>query len=112
MLGLASRPSSVTIASSSPAGAIVSSEARPNLFESISPIVRAALALATLITSASARREVVSPASSVTPAAEHERELEVEPGQEVGRPAPGQQPHVLVSSPGVTITRIRSSTTS
>ena len=60
----------MTITSSSCAGAIDTSDARPNLVESISPTVRPAAARAALTTSASGRREVVSPASSVSPAAD------------------------------------------
>ena len=61
---------SVTMASSSCARAIDSSDERPNLVASISPMLRSALARAALTTSASGRRAVVRPWSSVTPAAE------------------------------------------
>ena len=107
-----SSPSSVTIASSSSARAIVNSDALPNLFESISPTVRAAFARATLMTSASALRDVVRPASSVTPAHEQNASSKFSPDRKsvVQRPASSRM--CWSSSPGVTITRIRSSTSS
>ena len=91
-----SSPSSVTIASRSSARAIVSSDARPNLFESISPIVRAAFALRDVdhVGQRAPRRR--QPGVERHARARAERELEVQPGQEVGRPAAGEQPHVLV----------------
>ena len=49
---------------------MVSSELRPNFDESISATLRPATARAALTTSASGRREVVRPCSSVTPAAD------------------------------------------
>ena len=97
---VSSRPSSVTITSSSCAGAIETSDARPNLLASISPTVRPAAARAALTTSASGRRDVVSPASSVTPRRRHERRVEVQLGHELDRPASGQHPHVLVELAG------------
>ena len=92
----ASRPSSVTIASRSSARAIVNSEARPNLFESISPIVRAAFALRDVDHVRQRAPGGRQPGVERDPGRRAERELEVQPGQEVGRPAPGEQPHVLV----------------
>ena len=64
------RSASVMIRSGSSAPMIVSSDARPNLLASISATVRCAPERAALITSASGRREVVSPSSRVMPAAE------------------------------------------
>ena len=58
---MVARSESVTIASSSCAGAIESSDARPNLVASIRPMLRSALARAALTTSASGRRAVVRP---------------------------------------------------
>ena len=88
------------IRSGSSAPMIVSSEARPNLLASISATVRFAPARAALITSASGRREVVSPSSSVMPAARDERDVEVQLREELDRPAPGEHPHVLVELAG------------
>ena len=88
------------IRSGSAAGMIVSSEARPNLVASISATVRWAPARAAVITSASGRREVVSPSSSVTPAQEMNAHVEVELGEELHGPAAGEHLHVLVELAG------------
>ena len=92
--------------------AIVSSDARPNLVASTSPIVRSAFARATLITSASARLDVVSPASSVSPAAEQNASSKFSPARKsvVQRPASSRM--CWSSSPGGTITRMPSPTSS
>ena len=87
---------SVTIASSSCARAIDSSDARPNFVASISADGAAPRsARAALITSASGRRVVVSPCRG-DPGGGDERDGEVELGEELDRPAPGEHPHVLV----------------
>ena len=79
---------------------IVSSDARPNLLASISATVRFAPARAPLITSASGRREVVSPSLSVIPAAETNASSKFSCDEELDRPAPGEHPHVLVELAG------------
>ena len=61
---------SVMIRSGSSARMIVSSDERPNFVASTSATVCAALSRAALTTSASGRRDVVSPFSSVSPAQE------------------------------------------
>ena len=69
LLGRQRRASTISRSSSS-GRQMVSSELRPNLDESISATLRSATARAALTTSASGRREVVSPCSSVMPAAD------------------------------------------
>ena len=99
---------SVTIRSSSSAAMIVSSDARPNLVASISATLRSAPARAALTTSASGRREVVSPCSSVTPAHETKAtsKLSCDRNSTVQRPASIRM--CWSSSPGATTTCIGS----
>jgi hypothetical protein len=92
------------IRSGSSAPMIVSSDWRPNLVESINAMVRWAAARAAAITSASGRREVVNPSSSVTPAHETKAtsKLSCDRNSTVQRPA-----SIFMcwsSSPGATTT--------
>ena len=90
----------MTIRSSSRAATIDTSDARPNFVASSSAIVRADAARAALKTSASAPREVVSPASSGDAGGGHERGVEAQAAQEVERPATGDRARVLVELAG------------
>ena len=86
----------------------MTSDARPNLVASISATVRSAPARAALTTSASGRREVVSPASSVMPAAETNAQSKFSsPGT---RPSSGRRASACAgrARPGTTTTCIGS----
>ena len=94
----------MTIRSSSRAGAIDTSDARPNFVASSSAIVRAAAPRAALNTSASAPREVVSPASSVMPAADTNAVSKRSPRRNSSVQRPATVRVCWSSSPGQTTT--------